>query len=256
MVMERLKRGRLRPLFVRLYLGRQWLRDRTTAAAGRAAWKKYRDFTMVSRKAYVDNLLLASRVRDVPGCVIECGVWRGGMSAGLAELLGSDRHYCLFDSFEGLPPAKEIDGASALQWQQDKDSPEYWDNCSAEMAFGQKAMSMSPAKQVTFKKGWFSDTLPGFVPPAPIALLRLDGDWYDSTMQCLDALFPHVVPGGLIIVDDYYMWDGCSKAVHDFLSKHKRSERIRHTPLGVCYIVRDDAPIEGARPLSELSTPA
>jgi O-methyltransferase len=187
---------------------------------------QFKDFTMISRETYVDNLVLAQRISGLSGCIIECGVWRGGMSAGLAKVLGANRQYFLFDSFEGLPPAKEIDGDAALRWQQNKGSSNYYDNCAAEEKFAKRAMTLSGARSFHLIKGWFDQTLPGFTPPEPIALLRLDGDWYDSTMVCLDSLFHHMAPGGLIILDDYHTWDGCSKALHDFLSKHSAVERI------------------------------
>ena len=236
--MERLKQGRLRPLFIRLYFIKRRIKGLLLHVNAHVIARKYRTYTMIPKKNFIDNLLLISRVYDLPGCVVECGVWRGGMSAGIAEVLGPHRHYYLFDSFEGLPEAKEIDGPAALQWQSDKQSPAYHDNCRAEMEFGKRAMAMSPAKQVTFKKGWFNETLPGFVPDQGIAVLRLDADWYESTMQCLEALYKHVVTGGVVIIDDYYTWDGCTKAVHDFLSAHKLPDRIRQTRAGVCYVVR------------------
>jgi Macrocin-O-methyltransferase (TylF) len=70
-----------------------------------------------------------------------------------------------------------------------------------------------------------------------IAVLRLDGDWYDSTMLCLEHLFPLVVPGGLMLIDDYYTWDGCARAVHDYLSREQAAGRIEKTSGGVTYIV-------------------
>lgn len=225
------------PLRLRLYQVKRAIKRSLLRLRGHAIAWKYRDYTMVRRKKFINNLMLASRVQDVPGCVVECGVWRGGMSAGMAEVLGPNRHYYLFDSFEGLPPATAIDGPKALQWQKNTTSPTYYDNCSAEMEFASRAMAMSPATRVTFKKGWFSETLRDFVPEEGIAVLRLDGDWYDSTLQCLEALYKHVVRGGIVIIDDYYMWDGCSKAVHDFLSAHRLPARIRQTGMSVCYIV-------------------
>ena len=57
--------------------------------------------------------------------------------------------------------------------------------------------------------------------------MRLDADWYSSTATCLNYLYDKVIPGGLIIIDDYYAWDGCSKAIHDFLSKNKLDDRVR-----------------------------
>jgi O-methyltransferase len=198
-------------------------------------YEEFRDFTMVSPETYVDNLRLAQRTRDIEGCVIECGVWRGGMIAGIARVLGAGRDYYLFDSFEGLPPAREIDGAAALKWQRDTTGRNYHDNCSAGPQFAEIAMQRASAVSFHLIKGWFDKTLPGFRPRQSIALLRLDADWYDSTMVCLDALFDHMAPGGLIILDDYYTWDGCSRALHDFLSRRSATERIRN--LGeICYL--------------------
>jgi O-methyltransferase len=174
---------------------------------------------MIPEATYVRNLQIADRVRNVNGLVVECGVWRGGMIAGIAELLGPERRYYLFDSFEGLPPAQEIDGPHALAWQADVSSPTYYDNCSAPIESAQAAMQLSGAKDYTIVKGWFTETIPRFVAPDPIALLRLDGDWYESTLTSLSCLYPLVAEAGLIIVDDYYAWDGCARAVHEFLTR-------------------------------------
>src|SRR5688572_18533132 len=91
-------------------------------------YRKYSTFTMIKPDNYVLNLELARQVRNVPGAIVECGVWRGGMIAGMAEVLGNSREYILFDSFEGLPKAKEIDGPSALAWQSNTTHPGYYDN--------------------------------------------------------------------------------------------------------------------------------
>lgn len=157
------------------------------------------------------------------------------MSAAIAEIMGPDRDYFLFDSFEGLPPATEEDGEDAKRWQADTSSPTYYDNCSASIDFAQKAMSLSGAPNYKIIKGWFEDTVVGFVPPNPIAILRLDGDWYDSTMVVLDSQFKYLASDGIVIVDDYYSWDGCSRAVHDFLSKNQLTARITQV-YGICVI--------------------
>ena len=201
----------------------------------RGLHRKYRDFTMAPAAPFWRNLLIANETRHVDGCVVECGVWRGGMSAALAEVLGPDRHYFLFDSFEGLPPAGSEDGDRAKAWQEDTSSATYFDNCRAPVEFAERAMQMSGARKYTIVKGWFEQTLPAFSPPAPIAILRLDGDWYQSTLVALEALFQHLAPGGIVIMDDYYAWDGCSRAVHDFLSRHGLATRVtqRH---GICVL--------------------
>src|ERR1700736_4242629 len=72
-------------------------------------YEKYREFTMQPMHRFLNNLQLVDRYRPA-GCVVECGVWRGGAIAAIAELLGPQRTYLLFDSFEGLPPAGELDG--------------------------------------------------------------------------------------------------------------------------------------------------
>ena len=82
-------------------------------------FQKYRDATMIPAGLFAANLELAEQAKAIAGVIVECGVWRGGMSAGLAEILGPERDYYLFDSFEGLPSAQEIDGPAALAWQQE-----------------------------------------------------------------------------------------------------------------------------------------
>jgi O-methyltransferase len=198
-------------------------------------YRKYGRFTMAPFPYFWRNMLLVNERRHVKGCVIECGVWRGGMSAGIAEVLGPGRQYFLFDSFEGLPPATELDGESAKAWQSDTKSASYFDNCRAPIEFAEEAMRLSGASDYKLIKGWFEDSLLNFVPPSPIAILRLDGDWYESTMAVLEALFKHLARDGIVIVDDYYAWDGCSRAVHDFLSRHKLTARITQQ-FGICVL--------------------
>jgi O-methyltransferase len=200
----------------------------------RKTFHKFRDFTMIPQGLYMANLQLALHVKKIPGAIVECGTWRGGMIAGIADILGPERHYFLFDSFEGLPPAKEIDGDAALAYQRDTSSPAFYDNCRASEGEAKTAMSMSAARQVTIIKGWFSETLPN-ASTGPIAILRMDADWYDSTKQIFDSFADLVVAGGLIIVDDYYVYRGCTRAVNECAAQ--RNWMIREFgPRGVCYI--------------------
>jgi O-methyltransferase len=201
----------------------------------RKIYRKYRDFTMVPENWYAGNLHLAEKVNSLRGAIVECGTWRGGMIAGIADTLGPDRKYYLFDSFEGLPPVKEIDGPAALAWSRDVNGPAYHDNCRASEDDAKLAMSMSAAKDFTIVKGWFKDTLPA-ANLGPIALLRMDADWYDSTKQILDNLAHSVVSGGLILIDDYYVWDGCTRAVNECAAS--RNWMIRQYWRGdVCHVV-------------------
>lgn len=199
---------------------------------------RFRAFTMVPHISYFHNLKIASEIRNKKGSVVECGTWKGGMIAGIAQVMGADHEYYLFDSYEGLPPVTEKDGESAAAWQNNVSSGLFYDNCLASVNDARSAMSKAGINAPNIIKGWFEDTLPGIEIPGGIALLRMDGDWYDSTMQILKNLFPQVLPGGLIIIDDYYTWDGCTRAVHDYLSEEKRSERIQSFH-GVCYIIKN-----------------
>jgi len=192
---------------------------------------------MIPRKVYAENLaLLAMTLRNPDldgGSIVECGTWRGGMSAGMIEVAGLHRNYHFFDSFEGLPPAGEHDGEKAKEFQRDMSSPTYYDNCSASLEDFRQTISMTgcPEKNISIHKGFFDGTLPGFSCP-PIAILRLDVDWYDSTMICLEKFWDHILPGGLILIDDYYAWEGCSKAVHVFLAKRDATEKVRQGLIG------------------------
>lgn len=200
--------------------------------------RKFKDFTMVHEFFYIRNLMLVQHFSHLQGSIVECGTWKGGMIGGIATLLkNQNRHFYLYDSFEGLPPAQEIDGNAAIEYQQNTDAPEYLDNCAASEDFARKAMVLSGATNVTITKGWFNETLPHYA-GGEIAILRLDGDWYDSTMDCLNNLYKHLIPGGIIIIDDYYAWDGCARAIHDFLSKNQYPVRIHQFMDTVCYLVK------------------
>lgn len=204
-------------------------------------YEEFKDFTMIPKEIFIDNLRLAEVfAADIKGDIVECGVWRGGMSAALATLFNGARKHYLFDSFEGLPEAKEIDGVEALEWQKNPSGDFYYDNCKAEIDFAKSAMDRAKSKYELIK-GWFSDTMPKFKMDSEIAVLRLDADWYDSTMDCLKYLYPLVAKNGLILIDDYYAWDGCSRAVHDYLSSIKSASRIFSSPAGVCYIIKKEA---------------
>lgn len=204
----------------------------------RQIYERYKDFTMIPETIFIDNLKLVWDFRDVNGCVVECGVWKGGMCAGMAEII-SDREFFLFDSFEGLPPPQEIDGERALAWEKRKDSIYYHNNCSAEMSYADRAMAQTGA-EFHLIKGWYSASLPSAQFPNAIAILRLDSDWYESTMDCLVHLYSKVTKGGLVIIDDYHVFDGCSRAVHDFLSRNSLTVRMRSAYSGVAYFIKPD----------------
>jgi O-methyltransferase len=213
-------------------------------ASLREICRKYRAYTMVQEAKFVRNLELVHGFKHIRGCVVECGVWRGGMSAAMAEVLGTDRQYFLFDSFEGLPPAREdLDGPAAVAWQHNTTSPAYYNNCTAAEGEAAAAMKLSGATSFSLVKGWFSDTVPAFKPPSEIAVLRLDGDWYDSTRVCLENLVPFVADHGVVVIDDYYEWDGCARAVNEYMLRAgSPSEvvRLRQFRNLIAYFIKGD----------------
>lgn len=159
----------------------------------------------------------AEQVLDdgVPGDFIETGAWRGGacifMRAVLKAYGVTDRKVWVADSFEGLPAFDGRFEADAGDQHHTRD----------ELAIGVEQVRENFARydllddQVEFLVGWFSDTLPS-APIEQLALLRLDGDMYASTMDALDALYDKVSVGGYVIVDDYGAVPACKEAVHDF----------------------------------------
>jgi O-methyltransferase len=157
----------------------------------------YRHATMIVTRDFLANLEVVGDTK-VKGAIVECGTWKGGMAAAMMEVAGPNRDYYFFDSFEGMPSAKSIDGEKALEWQRGERGPTY-DNCAATLEDFRATIAHThvPTERVHVYKGLFEDTLPTVDMP-PIAILRLDGDWYESTMTCLEHLFDKVVPGGVI----------------------------------------------------------
>lgn len=207
-------------------------------------FRKVRSATMIAAYDYAVNLLLAKSVFSTPGlhsgAVVECGTWRGGMSAGLMKVGGLGRPYLFCDSFAGLPPPEEIDGPDALAWARDTTGARYFNNCRASVGEFVQTMRTAgfPEGPYELIRGYYADSLPP-LPVPPVSVLRLDCDWYASTTQCLEKFWPSVLPGGLVLIDDYYDWAGCRKAVHAFLAAHDRPEAIRRFPgAGFAYILK------------------
>ena len=116
----------------------------------------------------------------------------------------------------------------ALAYAQHPEDPWYHDNCSATLEdVRSSAAALGLTAYTHFVKGWFEHTLPVQRQRlGPIALLRVDGDWYASVRCCLEQLYDQVVDGGLVVLDDYYAWDGCAIATHEFLGSRRLAHRI------------------------------
>jgi hypothetical protein len=153
---------------------------------------------------------------DVPGDLLEAGVWRGGASIFMRGMLKArgvtDRTAWLADSFEGLP-APDLDRYPADEGMKLHELPIM--AVSLEQVKENFAAFHLLDDQVRFLKGWFRDTLPQ-APVGELAVLRADGDMYESTTQILDNLYDKVSPGGYVIIDDYGDYGACRQAVDEF----------------------------------------
>lgn len=162
----------------------------------------------------------------VPGDLVETGVWRGGsvifMRAVLKAWGVTDRVVWVADSFRGLPPP----------------DPTSYPADAGDRHFTRRELAISAAdvrrnfaayglldEQVRFLEGWFKDTLPA-APFERLAVMRLDGDLYESTMDALTHLYPKLSPGGFAIVDDYGLLPPCRQAVDDYRRAHGIAEPV------------------------------
>lgn len=199
-------------------------------AADRAILDRVAAFTMTNLER---QLALIQSVRylvrcGIPGCIVECGVWRGGsmMAAALTLLDAGDtgRELYLYDTFEGMSPPTEVDrnvdgtlGRDLLARATDKTG---WTWAAVGIDEVRRNMESTgySGDRVKYVKGPIESTLPARSPAGPIALLRLDTDWYESTKHELEHLFPLLSSGGILIVDDYGHWEGARKAVDEYFS--------------------------------------
>lgn len=184
--------------------------------------------TMIGMKRLNNiHILLEEVIRNkIPGDCIETGVWRGGATILMAAILKAhqetSRRVWVADSFEGVPAPDPI------KYPHDKTLSLH--TCPY-LAVSLETVQSNFKKyglldsQVLFLKGWFKDTLPT-APIEKLALLRLDGDLYESTMDALNFLYPKLSVGGYVIIDDYGVIPACSKAVQDYRQQHAIIEPI------------------------------
>jgi O-methyltransferase len=162
---------------------------------------------------------------NVAGDYIETGVWRGGACIYVRAILKArgvtDRKVYLADSFCGLPKPSG-------RFRQDRRDRLFK---FSELAISKREVSENFEayglldEQVVFLEGWFRDTLPTLATER-FALIRLDGDMYESTMDALTHLYPRLSPGGFAIIDDYGALKNCRRAVHDYLDAHSLTTEI------------------------------
>jgi len=202
-------------------------------------YRRCRPFTMTSIER-VFALWQAVRyieARRIPGAFVECGVWRGGsaMCAALTlRSLGSlTREIWLYDTFSGMTASSERDrtfsGVPAAHFQPARRA---WHGVAAAEVRANLLSTGYPEDKIRLVEGDVRETL-AVHRPDRIALLRLDTDWYDSTRAEMEALFPLLVPGGVLIIDDYGDYAGAKEAVDEYLEAHgvamllDRADRLR-----------------------------
>jgi hypothetical protein len=203
--------------------------------SARAILERCRPFTLTSAErvqALLDAVEYCVR-REVPGDFAECGVWRGGsvlaMILKLQELGRNDRVIHLYDTFEGMTEPSERDTSAydrpALEtWSEDRSLGKVaWEGFFQADVFNEESVrdlllsTGYPAENLRLVRGPVEETLPSLA-PRELALLRLDTDWYDSTLHELVHLYPLLTVGGVMIIDDYGHWDGCRQAVDEYFS--------------------------------------
>lgn len=192
----------------------------------------YSSVEVLNFTAEMTRLVIENKVQ---GSLIECGVAAGSQLAMMQQTqieLGEQREVIGFDSFEGIPYATEHDATQPAIGEIDRTK------LGLLQTTGVSAHSLGSVIQnfntwgvslenVTFVKGWFENTVKDKAKEIDsIALLRLDGDLYRSTLECMQHLYPKLSKGGVLIIDDYEL-AGCAKAIHKFINK-KQIKRIHN----------------------------
>jgi O-methyltransferase len=179
---------------------------------------------------------------NIPGSIVECGVWRGGSMMAAAQVLQdcqiSDRDLYLFDTYEGMVEPTEVDVNLSHKIAFDEfakrkinTASSDWCHASLDEVRENIAKTGYDLNRIHFIKGKVEDTIPQAAPDT-IALLRLDTDWFESTRHELIHLYPRLVSGGVLIIDDYGHWQGARKATDEFLAAegiHLLLNRIDYT---------------------------
>ena len=195
----------------------------------RDIWRLVRGRTMTGH-AKLHYLIEAVRyvvANDIPGAVVECGVWRGGSMLTVAHALSrlgvTERDLYLFDTFTGMSEPSERDvhihagkSAADILTDQDRGGPIWHVATLEDVRQGFEKVDY-PEERLHFVPGKVEDTIPEQAPDT-IAILRLDTDWYESTKHELTHLYHRLSPGGILIIDDYGSWQGAKDATDEFLA--------------------------------------
>lgn len=208
-------------------------------------YAKCSPYTMTSKERMYALYAACLYILDAQlgGSFLECGVWKGGSAMMIAACLKSkgalDRDIYLFDTFEGMPKPDDVDRShtgepahgtfDATSVNADTST---WCYSSLDEVKRNMLSVGYPEERIHLIKGKVEETLPDLAPKGPVALLRLDTDWYSSTKQELMHLYPLLVQRGVLIIDDFGHWEGARKAVLEYFNEHKENmllNRIDYT---------------------------
>jgi Macrocin-O-methyltransferase (TylF) len=172
-----------------------------------------------------------------PGLLIEAGAALGGSAIVMASAKSRGRPLRVYDAFAMIPPPSDKDGekvharyekivSGRARGVGGKAYYGYREDLLSEVTASFERYGL-PLEESNVKliKGYFEDTL--YV-DEPVALAHLDGDWYESTMTCLERIEPRLVPGGRFIIDDYFRWSGCHRAVDEYFAGRPGYELVKH----------------------------
>lgn len=216
---------------------------------------KVREFTLVPIERVVANIRAIDHVlrMNIPGEIVECGIWKGGSTMAMAlAAMEQPREIWMYDTFEGMTDPTEFDvdihGKSAAT-RMKEDARKNRGVRGSVYAFApleevQANMQSTgyPDEMLHFIKGPVEKTIPENM-PEKIAVARIDTDWYESTRHELEHLFPRIVPGGVLIVDDYGAWRGSRKAVDEYFQGRLLLNRIDSSGITVIKPSPDGLPV-------------
>jgi hypothetical protein len=197
--------------------------------------------TMVSKERLLNLYNQCLKFRDTTYSFVECGVAKGGCLAMMASVAGENNRIYGFDSFEGLPDVVAEDFAI------NRANPKEWVNKN--LSEGIKTVYATfntlklDMKNVFLVKGFFKETLcikENIDNIGKIGVLRVDGDWYESTKICLEKLYDRVVVGGVIIIDDYGHWIGAQRATDEFRETHHIKSPLIQTDYTEFYWIKTE----------------
>lgn len=197
-----------------------------------------RDYRSIMQVINLEESIRYSTGLD--GAFVETGVFTGGASAYALKAmmrLGVTRDYYGFDSFEGMPTPSTEDGKHAISWA--GTNPRDVNRADFAACLKYLCSTGYPTDQIRLTKGWFNETLPATKKSInSIAILRLDGDFYASTKVALEQLYDLVVDRGVVIIDDYGTFEGCKKAVDEFLRLRGSNPPIHYVDKGIRFFVK------------------